>query len=136
MEEQQKQTKRLLNTRNIQEQQALQSIELSCISQTCRGIPVEESSKTKTCNKSRGVSKSPKSATKNSALLNSRKQKMLIDTFSVDDSLGTITSTGLFACPRCNVFETMNIDHFRDHLFKDVNFKTYENCNKYLFFNK
>lgn len=111
----------------MQEQQALESIETSRIPPTCRGIPIETTSASRTINKSRSISKSPKSAAKSSSPFHGRKQKLLTDTFSVDDSLGTITSTGLFSCPRCNVFTTMNIDHFRDHLFKDVNFKMYEN---------
>lgn len=115
----------MFSAANTQEHQALDSIEP--MSPTCRGIPIETTSTIKTYSKVRAASKSPRSASKNSSPFHGRKQKMFTDSFSVNDSLGTITSTGLFSCPRCNVFETMNIDHFREHLFKDVHFKMYEN---------
>lgn len=69
------------------------------------------------------MSKSPKAAAKFSPF-QARKQKMLTDIFSIDDSLGTISPNGQFVCPRCNIFETMNIEHFRDHLYQDVHLKT------------
>lgn len=122
IEEQQKQAKLLLSVTNTQEQLALESIEPSLVPPTCRGIPIDTTSSiSRTYNKSRGLSKSPK--TTKSSPLQARKQKILTDTFNISDSLGTITSNGLFSCPRCNAFDTMNIDHFREHLIKDVNYK-------------
>lgn len=106
---------------NNQEQQALESIQ-SLVLPTCRGIPIESIATTsKVNNKSQGVSKSPKSVKKSP--LQSRKQKPLIDDFSEDDSLGIISQRGQFTCPRCSFYETRNIESFRDHLYKDVNYK-------------
>lgn len=89
---------------------------------TCRGIPLESITTTnKVNNKSRGVSKSPKSAKKSP--LQTRKSKMFIDDFSENDNLGIISPRGQFVCPRCGIYETRNLESFRDHLYKDVNFK-------------
>lgn len=109
-------------TANMLEQQALESIQPSLVPPTCRGIPIESIPTNKVSNKS--TSKSPKKTAKNSSPLQVHKQKTLIDNFNIDDSLGYISSNGQFTCPRCNVFETMNIEHFREHLYKDVNYKT------------
>lgn len=107
----------------MQEQQALESIEPTLMPPTCRGIPVESISISKSYNKSRGVSKSPKKTAKNSPV-QVRKQNILIDNFKEDDSLGTISAGGSFSCPKCNVFETTNEYYFREHLYKDINYKT------------
>lgn len=104
------------------EQQALESIEPSLVPPTCRGIPIESIPVNKASNKSTAF-KSPKKSTKSSPL-QLHKQKTLVDNFSKDDSLGCLSSGGQFACPRCNVFETMDLEQFREHLFKDVNYKT------------
>lgn len=117
------QTNQLPSTSYILEQQALESIEPTIVPPTCRGIPIDSIPTVKNCNKSRGVTKSPKAAAKNSPN-QARKQLILPDTFSKDDNLGAISSIGLFTCPRCNVFETMSKEYFREHLYKDVNYKT------------
>lgn len=120
---QQKPSKQLPGATYILEQQALESIEPTIVPPTCRGIPIDSIPTVKTSTKSRGVSKSPKAAAKNSPT-QARKQLISTDSFSKDDTLGSISSNGLFTCPRCNIFKTMNVDHFREHLFKDVNYKT------------
>jgi len=103
----------------MQEQQALESIEPTLFPPTCRGIPIES---IPTSIKPRGgISKSPKGSTKNSPV---RKSKILIDNFSMNDSFGYLSPNGYFACPKCNLFETMNVEHFREHLYKDINYKT------------
>lgn len=109
----------------ILEQQALESIEPTIVPPTCRGIPIDSIPTLKASTKFRGVSKSPKAkvAAKNSPN-QARKQLISTDIFTKDDSLGSISCNGLFTCPRCNVFKTMNVDHFREHLYKDVNYKT------------
>ncbi|XP_026811622.1 uncharacterized protein LOC113552843 isoform X4 [Rhopalosiphum maidis] len=109
---------------NILEQQALESIEPTLVPPTCRGIPID-STPLKMNNKSRGMSKSPKSATKSSSI-QPHKQKTLIDVFNKNDKLGTISSNGHFVCPKCYVFETINIELFREHLYKEVNYKTWK----------
>ncbi|XP_025411013.1 uncharacterized protein LOC112683957 isoform X4 [Sipha flava] len=113
---------------NMLEQQALESIEPSLVPPTCRGIPIESMPTNKASNKS--TSKSPKKTAKNSSPHQVHKQKTLVDDFNKDDSLGYISSNGQYTCPRCNIFKTMNIEHFRDHLYKDVNYKTWKcmNC--------
>lgn len=103
------------------EQQALESIEPSLVPHTCRGIPIESIPTNKASNKS--TPKSPKKTVK-SFQSPVNKQKTLIDNFKKDDSLGYISSNGQFACPRCNEFETLNVDLFREHLYKDVNYRT------------
>ncbi|KAL4143321.1 hypothetical protein QTP88_005667 [Uroleucon formosanum] len=123
-EELHKQSKHLGGTDNMLEQQALESIEPSLVPPTCRGIPIE-STPLKTYNKSRGMAKSPKSSTKSSPI-QSNKQKTLIDVFNKNDKLGAISSNGYFVCPKCCVFETMNIELFREHLYKEVNYKTWK----------
>lgn len=105
---------------NNLEQQALESIEPLMLP-TCRGIPIESNVLSKVNNKFRGISKSPKSAKKSP--VQAGKQKMLKDDFREDDSLGTISSKGQLLCPKCNIFETRNVDCFRDHLYKDINYK-------------
>lgn len=117
-----KQFKHLGGTENTLEQQALESIEPTLVPPTCRGIPIE-STPLKTYSKSRGMSKSPKSATKSSPI-QPHKQKTLIDVFNKNDKLGTISSNGHFVCPKCCVFATINIELFREHLYKEVNYKT------------
>lgn len=105
------------DTANMHEQQALESIEPSLVTPTCRGIPIETVSKTKTPNKSRVIPKSPKTTAKSS------KQKLLPVSFSENDSLGCLSANGLFVCPRCNVYETLDVVHFRHHLYKDIQYK-------------
>ncbi|CAH1712108.1 unnamed protein product [Aphis gossypii] len=116
--------KPLKGAENFLEQQALESIEPTLVPPTCRGIPVE-SSPLKMNNKFRGTSKSPKSATKSSSF-QPHKQKTLINSFNKNDKLGAISSNGHFVCPKCNVFETINIELFREHLYKEVNYKTWK----------
>jgi len=99
-------------------QQALESIEPTLVPPTCRGIPIESTPLKTYTNKSHGIAKRPKSATQ------SRKQKTFIDVFNKNDKLGAISSNGYFVCPICCVFETMNIKLFRQHLYKEVNYKT------------
>jgi len=98
--------------------QALESIEPTLVPPSCRGIPVE-STPLKTNSKSYGVSKNPKSTTISSPI-QSHKQTMLKDIFI---KLGQISSDGHFVCPKCYVFKTINIDLFREHLYKEVNYK-------------
>jgi len=117
-----KQSKHLGGTENMLEQQALESIEPTLVPPTCRGIPIE-STPLKTSNKYRGNAKSPKSANKSSPI-QPHKQKTLIDVFNKNDKLGAISSNGYFVCPKCCVFETMNIELFREHLYKEINYKT------------
>lgn len=103
------------------EQQALESIDTTLVPPACRGIPLEPTDDKTIYNKSRGIiTKSPKTQTKSSPI---SKQTMLIDNFSVNDSLGEISLTGLYSCPRCNAFETEDVEEFRKHLIKDVNYK-------------
>uniref|UniRef100_A0A2H8TXZ9 Zinc finger and BTB domain-containing protein 6 n=1 Tax=Melanaphis sacchari TaxID=742174 RepID=A0A2H8TXZ9_9HEMI len=109
---------------NILEQQALESIEPTLVPPTCRGIPIE-STPLKINNKPRGMSKSPKSATKSSSI-QAHKQKMLIDVFNKNDKLGEISSNGFFVCPKCNKFEISSIELFREHLYKEINYKTWK----------
>lgn len=123
-EELHKQSKHLGGTENMLEQQALESIEPTLVPPTCRGIPIE-STPLKTSNKYRGNAKSPKSANKSSPI-QPHKQKTLIDVFNKNDKLGAISSNGYFVCPKCCVFETMNIELFREHLYKEINYKTWK----------
>lgn len=118
--EQHNEPKRLLGFSNMLEQQALESIDTTLVPPACRGIPLEPADD-KINNKSRGIiTKSPKTQAKSSPI---RKQTVLIDNFSVNDSLGEISLTGLYSCPRCNAFETGDVQEFRKHLIKDVNYK-------------
>ncbi|CAI6364719.1 unnamed protein product [Macrosiphum euphorbiae] len=123
-EELHKQSKHLYGTENMLEQQALESIEPTLVPPTCRGIPIE-STPLKTSNKSRGMAKSPKSATKSSPI-QPHKQKTLIDVFNKNDKLGAISSNGYFVCPKYCGFETISIELFREHLYKEVNYKTWK----------
>lgn len=121
VQEQHNESKRLVGTSNMLEQQALESIEPTLVPPACRGIPVESAGNKTTYNKPRDIiTKSPKTQAKSSPI---RKQTTLNDNFSVNDSLGEISLTGLYSCPRCNAFETENVKEFRKHLIKDVNYK-------------
>lgn len=121
-EEPQKQTEYIQDTANMHEQQALESIEPTLVLPTCRGIPVETVSKSKSPSKSRFMPKSPKTTAKSSSL-SPYKQKMLAVSFSKYDSLGSLSANGLFVCPRCNEFEASIEEQFRLHLYKDVQFR-------------
>jgi len=121
IKERRNQAKRLSGAANTREKQALRSIEPSRTCRpTCRGIPVSTTAASRAYQTPCGVSESVGGSS-------AMKRKTLTDGFSVDDSFGTITVTGLFSCPRCNDFTTRNIDHFRDHLLKDVKCKMYVN---------
>ncbi|VVC35861.1 Zinc finger C2H2-type,Zinc finger, RING/FYVE/PHD-type [Cinara cedri] len=114
------QSKNLMGkTTNNQEQQALESIE-PLMPPSCRGIPIESIY----TSKSRGVSKSPKSAKKSP--VQARKQKLFQDDFNEDDSLGTISTTGQFVCPKCDLFKTTDLENFREHLYKEINNKRWQ----------
>ncbi|KAE9544874.1 hypothetical protein AGLY_000417 [Aphis glycines] len=90
---------------NFLEPQALESIDATLVSPTCRVILIE-STPLKMNNKSRGIS-------------------------IRNDKLGAISSNGLpFVCPKCDDFKTINIELFREHLYKEVNYKTWK-CLKY-----
>lgn len=107
-----------------QELQALESITPTLMPPACRGIPVEPIPYCKASNKSRSVSKSPAKLAAKSSTHQSRKPKMLLDNFNKNDSFGTISSNGHFVCPRCNDFETIDVEFFSEHLKKDINYKT------------
>jgi len=93
-----KQSKHLSCTENISKPQALESIGPTLVPPTCRGIPIDLIP-LKTCNnKSYGIAK--------------------------NDKLGAISSNGYFVCPKCYIFETMHIKLFREHLYKEINYKT------------
>eukprot|EP00102_Acyrthosiphon_pisum_P022313 XP_016659523.1 PREDICTED: uncharacterized protein LOC100573806 [Acyrthosiphon pisum] len=120
-EELHKRSKHLGGTDNMLKQQALESIEPTLVPPTCRGIPIESTPLKKYTNKSGGIANSSKSATK-STPIQPHKQKSLKDVFN-NNELGAISSNGYFVCPKCCVFETMNIELFREHLYREVNQK-------------
>jgi len=63
-------------------------------------------------------------ATKSSSI-QPHKQKTLIDIFNKNDKLGATSSNDLhFVRPKCDDFKTTNIEFFREHLYKEVNYKT------------
>lgn len=100
---------------NNQEQQALESIDPRMLP-NCRGIPIETTNKSKF----RGVSKIPKSAKKSS--VKARKRKLLKDDdFRENDNLGTISPSGQYVCPKCDMFETKYLHDFRAHLYEEIN---------------
>jgi len=99
----------LRGAENFLEHRALESIDTKLVPPTCRGIPIE-SKPLKMINKCRGIL---------------HKQKMIIDIFNKNDKLGGISSNGRhFVCPKCDVFKTINVELFRKHLYKEVNYKT------------
>lgn len=114
-------SKHLVNLENIQEHRALESIDATLVPPTCRGIAIE-STPLKSYKKSRDVPKCRKST--KSYPIHSQKQKNFEDILNKDVNLGVISANGHFVCPKCNLFETMNIRLFRKHLYKEVTFKT------------
>lgn len=105
------QTNYMSSTPNLVEQ-ALESIEPSIVPPACRGIPVATIP--------RSNPKSPKALLKRSSV---SKNKAFVDNFDPNDSIGELTPNGLYSCPKCNEFESVNLFHFRQHLYQEINYK-------------